>query len=280
MAVLATMHGKQRAIARPLRAALGLELVVPPGFDTDAFGSFCGAVARPGTPLEACRRKAERALETSGCDLALASEGAFGPHPAVAFLPCGLEWMVFLDASQGLVIADHLLARRTNFDHCTCRRAEALADWPARVGFPSHALLVRPHQLPPGAPPGLALRKGITGTATLEAAITVAAAASIDGLAQVETDMRAHRNPTRMASIRALAFRLARRIATPCPACRAPGWGRVEPLPGLPCSWCGTPTSLLRAERFGCVRCEASEEHPRSDGLLLADPQHCPHCNP
>ncbi|MBM3504468.1 MAG: hypothetical protein FJX65_11400 [Alphaproteobacteria bacterium] len=57
-AVLATMHGKERVFARPLRVALGLELVVPEGLDTDRLGTFSGEVERVGSPWEVAIRKA------------------------------------------------------------------------------------------------------------------------------------------------------------------------------------------------------------------------------
>ncbi|MCP9828222.1 hypothetical protein KBZ19_06945 [Synechococcus sp. L2F] len=273
---LATCHGKERVMARPLRRALGVELVLAAGFDTDSLGTFCGERPRPADAATTCRLKAEAGMAATGLDLGLASEGSFGPHPALPFLPLATEWMTWVDRRHDLVITERLSGCRTNFDHCTAAPGTPLEAWLTRIGFPRHAVIVRPHQ--PGAEPFL--RKGVCGAAELTQAIHQASTASADGLALVETDMRAHCNPTRMASIRALTFRLARRIATPCPACGAPGWGPLESLPGLPCGWCGSPTSLLRAERFGCVRCEASEEHPRRDGLLQADPQHCPYCNP
>jgi len=95
------------------------------------------------------------------------------------------------------------------------------------------------------------------------------------GRAPGETDMRAHLNPTRMASIRALAFRLVRRVARACP-----GFGRVELRLGLPCRWCGLATELVAAEVFGCVRCGHRQDLPRRDGLQAADPGHCLSCNP
>ena len=78
-------------------------------------------------------------MERLGLPLGLASEGSFGPHPALPFLAAGLELMVFLDQERGLEIWERLIARRTNFDH---RRAAALAElegWPQRVGFPAMA---------------------------------------------------------------------------------------------------------------------------------------------
>ncbi|CAK6699527.1 hypothetical protein VB716_13590 [Synechococcus sp. CCY9201] len=40
-------------------------------------------------------------------------------------------------------------------------------------------------------------------------------------------------------------------------------WERLEMNQGLPCGWCGWPTSLARAERFGCVSCSHTAERPR-----------------
>lgn len=275
---LATRHGKQRVIARPLRAALGVELRHAAAVDTDQFGSFSGEPPRPTDALTTCRLKAERGMEALGLDLGIASEGAFGPHPLVPLLPVGQEWMVFVDRRNDLVIREHRLSRSTNFGSTTGADADAIAAWLRQVGFPSHGVMVRAHHLAGPAPTWLA--KGVHSPIELSAWIERAAGVSELGLAWVETDMRAHCNPTRMAAIRHLACRLARRIATPCPACGAPGWGLVATRPGLPCGDCGLGTDLVRIELHGCTRCDHREERARRDGLLRADPRHCAHCNP
>ncbi|EAQ75568.1 MULTISPECIES: DUF6671 family protein [unclassified Synechococcus] len=277
-AALATMHGKERAFARPFRALLGLDVALPPELDTDQLGSFDGRVPRAGSAEQACRHKALVGMASLGLPLGMASEGSFGPHPALPVLAAGLEVMVFLDQDHGLEIWERLIARRTNFDHRCAAELAGLEGWPQRVGFPDHGLIVRPEQPWSGADD--LLFKDLQDQLQLAEAIGAAAAGSINGRALVETDMRAHRNPTRMACLRTLATRLARRISTPCPACGAPGWGRVEVVPGLPCGWCTQPTSLARAELFGCVSCSHTEELPRPDGWAKADPQHCPLCNP
>lgn len=287
---LATRHGKQRVIGRALRHGLGAELVHLSDLDTDALGSFCGTVPRQGTALEACLAKAELALAHADTGLAIASEGSFGPHPAVPLLPVGLEVMVFLDRERGLTIHEQLQARRTNFAQ---RRvtletldaedaSAALQRWLDAVGFPGHGLIVRAvaDRLAAKQADATTIHKGIHSLDVLVAAIRRAAAEAPQGVVQLETDMRAHCNPTRMASIRALSFRLVRRIATLCPACRAPGWGLTDTLPGLPCAWCGEPTALTRAEIHGCLRCDHRQESPRADGLIQADPGQCPFCNP
>jgi hypothetical protein len=280
---LATRHGKERVIARALRHGLGAELLHVRSVDTDALGTFCGGVRRQGHALEACIAKAEMALAEGGAEYAIASEGSFGPHPQLPFLAAGRDWLVFLDRRRGLTISEQLLARRTNFAHRLVAAQEAsgpdqgLRGWLEQVGFPSHALMVRAHNGGAGA---VGVEKGLNQWEDLLAAIRGAASASSDGLALVETDMRAHCNPTRMAAIRQLTFRLVRRLASPCPACQAPGWGVVDQRSGLPCGSCGFPTALTRVMVWGCCRCEHQEEKPRPDGLARADPGNCDWCNP
>jgi hypothetical protein len=280
---LATRHGKERVIARALRHGLGAELLHVRSVDTDALGTFCGGVRRQGHALEACIAKAEMALAEGGAEYAIASEGSFGPHPQLPFLAVGREWLVFLDRRRGLTISEQLLARRTNFAHRLVAEQKAsgpdqgLRGWLEQVGFPSHALMVRAHNGGAGA---VGVEKGLNQWEDLLAAIRGAASASSDGLALVETDMRAHCNLTRMAAIRQLTFRLVRRLASPCPACQAPGWGVVDQRSGLPCGSCGFPTALTRVVVWGCCRCGHQEDKPRPDGLARADPGNCDWCNP
>lgn len=275
-AVLATKHAKERAIARPFRVALGLELVATPDLDTDLLGTFSGEVPRVGAALDVCERKARLGMAVTGLPFGLASEGSFGPHPFFPFMPAGIEIMTFVDDERSFVLSESFLAERTNYAHREARSIDDLANWLPAIRFPSHALIVRTKSDGVGAP----VEKGIVSIDRLRAAIARAAATSNDGVAWVETDMRAHLNPTRMATIRRLAFRLARRLATPCPACAAPGWGQTGTIPGLPCDFCGTPTEMVRYQIFSCVTCNHREEKPRPDSRISTLQQHCPYCNP
>ena len=278
--VLASRHGKERVLARPFREGLGLELVVAEQIDTDQFGTFSGERARPADAATTCRLKAEAALDVTGACLGLASEGSFGPHPAIPFLPLAIEWMTFVDRRRDLVISERLEGPPTNFSHTVIAVGDDPAAWLERIGFPAHGVIVSPQRSDPHPSDPYPIVRGLHSPEALAKAIRGAAAHSADGLALLQSDMRAHCNPTRMASIRRLAFRLVRRIRTACPSCGSPGWGLVEREPGLPCSWCGLPTALLRAEIHGCAHCDQRAEVPRRDGLLRADPQHCAHCNP
>lgn len=281
---LASQHGKERVLARPLRHGLGLTLQRATMVNTDLLGSFSGEYARPEDALATCRLKAEAGMDALGLDLGLASEGAFGPHPVVPFLPIGHEWLTFVDRRHQLTISDYAMSRKTNFSSFKVATPEASLGWLKEVGFPSHAVMV-------GLPNSVSaakrvphavdwLAKGVQSPGELARWIAIAAQRSEDGIAWLETDMRAHCNPTRMASIRRLAFQLVRRINTQCPACTAPGWGLVRTIAGLPCSSCGLATELVAFEEFGCSRCSYTEQRPRRDQLVAADPGLCAYCNP
>ena len=268
------MHGKAAALGPPL-ARLGIALVVPDGLDTDRFGTFTGEVPRAGTMAEAARAKALAAARATGLPVGLASEGAYGPHPVVPFLARGMELLVWHDTRSAHEIVEHLADDAPVYDRIKVTAADDPAPFLARVRFPDTALVVTP------AGPGTApVAKGLIDPAALTRAIAAACAGSPEGHAVLMTDMRAHLNPRRMQTIARLADRFAARLATPCPACSAPGWGALHTVSGLPCSDCGTPTALIRAEVHGCTACGQTETRPRPDGRTSADPAACPLCNP
>ena len=276
---VATLHGKQRVLARPLRQGLGLRLVHASAVDTDQFGSFCGTQPRRLDAVLTAQRKAEAAMDALGLDLGIASEGSFGPHPSVPMLAAGMECLVIVDRRHGRVLVEQAISRRTNFSAMAVGRQIEAQGWLTQVGFPSHAVMVRPHQRE-GEAVAPWLAKGVSQASELAALLARAVAASSIGQAWLETDMRAHCNPTRMASIRQLAFQLVRRLRQPCPSCAAPGYGLVETLPGLPCSACGLASRWVMQEVWGCDGCGHREWRPRADGLWAVDPMHCDYCNP
>ena len=271
---LATKHGKQKAIARPFKHALGISLVTPEHIDTDLLGTFSGEVAREGSPREVCERKARMGMISTGLTLGVANEGSFGPHPFIPFLPVGFEVMTFIDDDRGIALTETLLAQKTNYSHRKAVRIDGLDEWLEAVQFPSHALIVKPT----GTNGTVGLSKGVDTRIELANAIRRAAVISEEGTATIETDMRAHLNPTRMVSIRRLAFKLTRRLATLCPACSSPGWGQNDVIKGLPCRDCETPTHLPLRSVFSCFVCYHREEKPCFEEN--ASPQFCPFCNP
>jgi hypothetical protein len=276
-AAIATMHGKEKAIGPVLAESLGLECVVPSGFDTDRFGTFTREIERPGTPLDAARAKiAAVFLHLPQARVAVASEGSFGPHPGIPFAPLGRELVLLADRLTGLEIAGHDASTEVNFAHCAATGPPEALEFAARVNFPHQGLIVMGCR--GGQPdPHAALRKGIADAATLERAVRDAVAQC--GQAFVETDMRAHFNPTRMRAIERAARDLARRFNSRCPACGYPGFDVTARVPGLPCEWCGEPTHAIKAEILACAACAHRLERPAGD-RPLADPGLCGRCNP
>ena len=268
---LGTMHGKAAAIAPPL-ARLGITVVVPEGLDTDRFGTFTGEVPRAGSMVEAARAKAEAAIAATGLPVGLASEGAYGPHPVVPFLARGLELLLWRDSRTGQEIVETLVDEAPVYDHADVAGPGECAAFLDRIGFPSAAVI-----LAPAAEAHRPLAKGIRDRLALDAALR---AAWVTGPVRIATDMRAHMNPRRMDMIAQLAARFADRFGRRCPACGAPGWGRIRSEPGLPCDGCGGPSILVRGEVHGCTVCGVERFVPRPDGLITADPACCPVCNP
>ncbi len=270
---LATMHGKAEALA-PAFAMLGAFLAIPEGVDTDALGTFSGEIPRLQSPLETAIAKARMAMAATGLPLGLATEGSFGPDPLIGFVSIHRELAVLVDDLHGQVVCEWRNSHETNFASIVVDGASAADDAQlVRWGFPAHALIVRGE---PGGP----IFKSLRDRRRLDDAIAACVEASPKRLARIETDMRAHLNPTRMRQIALLGERLVERLRCQCPRCRAPGFGRVDVVSGLPCGWCGNPTAAVVAEIHGCAACDERQQLPRSDGLRQSDPAHCDVCNP
>jgi hypothetical protein len=269
---LLTRHGKEQVIAPVLADALDLRLFVVDSIDTDTLGTFTGEVPRAGTQLEAARAKARLALTHGGVSLGLGSEGAFvsGPFGLGA---CDVELVVLIDAQRGIEI----VGRAEALVPCGVGLVDDLAALhalAARLGFPSHGLVLRPdHADDPRA------HKGLRAPAALEEAFHAARRLSTSGRVYVEPDLRAHHHPTRMQTIAAAARDLAARMVARCPACSSPGHGRCAVHGGLPCEWCGTPTREPMTEEYGCVACGHRTRRPYP-GPPRADPARCDVCNP
>lgn len=246
--------------------------------DTDQLGTFSGEVERKDNALKCAKRKCEWSLKNLGIkvEFALASEGSFGPHPFIPFLPCDHEILYFIDRRQGFHLHLSYLTEKTNYRMETIVSLEALNTFAESAKFPSHALILRPNDRKIKNP----IFKGLDSQSALEEAFRESQKHSSEGKVWVETDMRAHLNPSRMEVIRELAGKMADRLAMHCPKCYTSGWGKIRVGRGLECRWCRTETEMIKHEIFGCTKCNYEESIERSDGLKLADPDNCQYCNP
>ena len=270
--VLATKHDKAPLVAPVLHASVGL-IVEGISVDTDVLGTFSGDVARPGGPWETAVAKARLGMSAADCLIGLASEGSIGPDASAPFVICAVELVVLVDDERGIVVAE---AER-GFDIATVAGDVApgdhLDDLLRQGRFPEHAMIVRP-----ASGLGKPIFKGIVTVRELERAIRSCASASGDGRARVETDLRAHRCPSRRPIIARAAQRLAARLASCCSDCGSPGWGLVRVELGVPCSWCGGNVQVPRADVMACPLCPATRTVSRAQ--RTADPRNCEWCNP
>lgn len=269
-----TKHGKQAPLEPAFRNILGAVLRTPAGLDTDQFGTFTGEPPRTGTAVEAARAKARLAMRVTGLAHGVASEASYGPLPGSG-LPGHEEILLFCDDLRGIEILEgfrtpSLPGGSHLVEHCGHVPDSLIA------GLPGQALIVRPHDPLPGM--ASAAIKGITDTTALRRAVESASSRSADGLAAVEPDLRAQHNPSRRLILERLGVTLAYRLATRCPACRTPGFGRIATESGLPCQACATPTSAVKNQIHGCASC--AHRVLRSVTESLADPADCPNCNP
>lgn len=275
--LLTTKHAKALAVAKPFLNILGanvLEYVI----DTDQLGTFSGEVERKGTALECAKQKCEWSLDLlkGKAEYVLASEGSFGPDPRCPFLSCDHEILYFIDQKRGFHFHLAEISNQTNYNMQILDSWDQLMEFAKNALFPSHALILRPNSSETRTP----IFKGITSKEALKTAFDHAKACSKEGKVFVETDMRAHLNPSRMKVLSKLATKFATRLSSNCPKCQTPGWGPVRYEKGLKCRLCGMATELVKAEILGCHQCKYEKIPSTVDRFKKADPSYCQYCNP
>lgn len=268
-----TQHGKETLLASILGEGLGAQLYRVEGFDTDQLGTFTRERPRAGTQVEAAARKAELALELSDAQWGLGSEGAFHLDPYLSLLPWNTEILVLIERRSGIRITALAHAKAQSVD-IKVQSWEELMAAAKRAGFPQHHLTLRK-----GGLEGPVLAKGVACEDGLRKVFQRATMADAHISFGVENDLRAHANPTRQTVIRQAAHDLVRRFQCRCPHCNAPGYGLLRAEPGAPCSSCGTPTRVPRAEVWSCPSCGHHGVKARPQPVE-ADPQRCDVCNP
>jgi hypothetical protein len=275
--VVATMHHKEKVMAPILEKELGINVVVPDNFNTDAFGTFTREIKRTGDQLEAARRKAKEALAVTQESLAFASEGTFAPHPGLPYISCNREIVVLIDTLNDLEVVGQEFSTITNFNHKSIATIEEALVFAEKVGFPEHGLVVMDGADSEG---DRQIIKGIIRENQLIEAVELILHQSSSKKAHIETDMRALYNPTRMKNIEKATRDLIRKLKQVCPKCSYPGFDITQRKPGLPCGWCNSPTTMTLVAVSQCQKCGFSQEVLFPDKLQKADPLHCMYCNP
>ncbi|PUE61453.1 hypothetical protein B9Z45_05910 [Limnohabitans sp. 2KL-17] len=268
-----TQHGKQDLVRGSLETALRCQLVHTDGFDTDQLGAFTREQARPGSQIEAARKKAELGMALTGAHLGLASEGSFGTDPFGAFIPWNTEVVLWVDQVAGIEVTGFAHGPAQSL-HRTVRTTKELQRFAADARFPEHHLVLRPgHQNHPD------VFKNLSDAAALERAFHLARQQTPSGEVFAENDLRAFANPTRQKMIIKATEELIQKLRSECPSCDTPGFWLSQQIPGLPCRGCGSLTRLPKAEIWGCKKC-AHEEQRKVHTQSWADPARCDSCNP
>ncbi len=271
--VIATMHRKEEVIAPLLKSELGLAPFVDSSIDTDQFGTFTGEIEREKDPLSTLRDKCYLALNSTGCDLVIGSEGSFGPHPYLYFVPANDELVLFIDKKNNLEIVERELNTSTNFNSTYVDSIIDLLSFAERTMFPSHHLILKAQN-----DERTFLEKGIHEKSVLIEHFNYCLAHF--GGATVETDMRAMCNPTRMQNIQLTTEKLIRKIKSHCPNCSTPGYSITSSIPGLPCHSCMKPTKSTLSHRYSCSKCGHKNDHIFPYEKEFEDPSYCDFCNP
>jgi hypothetical protein len=271
--VIASMHQKEAVLSPLLEKHLDVEIVLTSDLNTDDFGTFSGEKERALDQVATARKKCELAMDISGCDLAIASEGSFGAHPEIFFLPCDEEILLLYDKKNKLeIIASHR-SSETNYGGSDIQSIAELLTFAQKVGFPSHGLILKDA--------ATNFSKVVKGIINEENLIKEANKfLQSHGRFYVETDMRAMYNPSRMKVIESTAVKLIEKINSACPICKAPGFGVDSIKLGLPCSLCSTPTNSILSAIYQCLKCGHTESKDFPSGKKTEDPMYCDHCNP
>lgn len=270
---LATRHGKLAAIA-PAFERFGITVTASDILDTDQLGTFSGDIERPGTQEQTLEMKIERAHQLLPRAKAIVvSEGAFYPHPESPFITLNTEMVMLHHFESGLkIIGTHTAADVFCIKEELSNQTD-VAEVLQRANFPLYGVILKQEN---GF--GTIVRKDfVHAKAVIDNATELLANSNT---VMLETDMRAHRNPTRMEKIKLAAENLVEKLMSACPACNYPGFAVTKAEPGLPCELCGTETRILLKHIKQCKHCGFEESILYPAGKTTASAVYCDYCNP
>jgi hypothetical protein len=265
--VFLTCHYKATVVS-PALSQHGFELSTYDAFDTDSLGTFSGEKKRQLGQMDTALKKAQLACELTGSDFGLGSEGSFGPHPQVHLLPWNYEALTFWDSHNEHAIHAVYGTAETNFASQQVNSLEQAMAFAKQAQFPSHGLILGSHR-------DTFFQKGLQDES--EFRDKVKSALQIQASVWLETDMRAHMNPTRMNVIGQAAQKLSSLLSSHCPTCQLPGYGLHKYIPGALCMTCGHPTRRPKAEQWHCLKCHHTEDKSLDCHVSAAN---CDFCNP
>jgi len=268
-----TKHSKEMVVKPILERETGCSLIVETRFDTDKLGTFSREIKRPKSQLDTARMKIRRGMKLLKTDIAIASEGSFGPHPFVP-IAWNIELVLLYDKKENMEIYGVYEGAETNFSHLKTNSLEEAMTFAEKIGFPEHYLILRPDN-----EYSKIIIKDINHFEKLKETFTFCMSKSREGTVFLETDMRAHANPTRMKNIEKATQDLISKLLSFCPDCGAPGFVVNEKIKGLPCELCGLPSEMTLKYLRMCYKCKFTQEQLYPNGKA-SPAQYCNYCNP
>ncbi len=271
---VATKH-KKEIVFSSIFSQLGLSFIPSPEIDTDILGTFTGEVERKYSPLETAGHKAKLlAAQLNHVDYIIANEGSFGPHPYIPFVTSDSEVIVLYDTKKENYFYIHDISTETNFAEKEIASFDQPHQFLEQVKFPSHALIVSAT-----SNDGVQhFEKAIQDITVLKESINRLFALSKNGLVKVQTDMRAHLNPTRMNFIKKCALKFLDELKKTCPKCNYPQFNITQTMRGLPCYNCNAPTQSIKTYIYRCKNCNYTLQ--KENEKEFEAPMYCEICNP
>ena len=270
---IATKHKKEQVIAPIFEKEYGVMCYTSEIFDTDLLGTFSGEIERKEDALTTLRNKCIGASIATNCDLVLASEGSFGPHPSLFFANADEELIMLKDFKNDFEIVAREISLETNFNAKLINTESELLAFAKQVYFPSHSIILRPAEKEYSK-----IFKGIESESLLLQYFRDLKKEFFSVYA--ETDMRAMFNPLRMNVIEKATQKLVEIINQLCPMCSTPGFDIVLSQAGLPCENCSIPTRSTLNHVYQCKKCFHKEIKFYPRGIQFEDPMYCDNCNP
>ena len=263
---LLTKHRKAAAIYAAL-ANCGFKICTVDSFNTDQLGTFTGERSRSESLRDTALHKAKLAAQLGNTRYGLGSVGSFGLDPLIGMTAWNTEVLACWDAVEQHAVYAQTNGPETNYSQKYVHAMDDALQFMSQCKFPSHGIIV-------GKPGESDFYKNVN---TVEEMTELLALLLPQSGVWLETDMRAHRNPTRMRMIERCSKRLAMNLLSVCTACNKAGFIAVAQIPGAACESCGAATGAARAELFSCASCGHEEERKLSS---LAPTSRCNHCNP
>jgi hypothetical protein len=271
--LIVTKHGKEEVLKPLLEQALKVKCFISSDFDTDSFGTFSGEISRKNDALSTVKDKCLEAMAFYKCDLAVASEGSFGPHPSAFFASADDELVVLIDLKNNLEIIGRKLSLETNFSSKSFTNLDSFLAFLQQIQFPSHHVILKDKDHNP-----LEIHKYFKS----QEGVVQMFHALIEkyGIVFAETDMRAMNNPTRMKVIKEAVENLVDKVTSLCPKCEFPGFAVTSAVTGLPCESCNFPTNSTLYHVLTCTRCNFEEKKYYPRNVSWENPMYCDVCNP